>query len=641
MSFNERQKEIINHVNGPMLCIAGPGSGKTTSIIQRVAHLIDSGIDPMKILVITFTKAAALEMKGRYNSRPDSVAGPVFSTIHSLCFKVLNKYNPRVFNKTNILTGTEQAKILSPIIKQLRLEAIDYYSTINAACSAISFKKNTGKSFGDNGIEYFTKEQLNTVYSEYEKEKKRLRKIDLDDLLLYTYKLLKSNNAFLNYLRNKFSHIMIDEFQDTNKVQAHIFYLLAAPKNNICVVGDDDQSIYGFRGAEPGVMFDFEKKFPGCKRVVLNANYRSTHNIVEVSKQLISCNKTRYDKDLVADNDKDGFIGFSKQQNMKSEVETIIQKITKFQAWGVPLSQIAILYRTAVEAQPLLSALIEWNIPFYTKDPVVCAFEHWIFQDILLFKKASDGNISMREFLRIVNRPNKYVPAKVLPNKYDPTLIIQSCNYISNERSRAQCRGQMIRFFYFLEEMKKDDPKTFIFKLCHDLDYLDYLDQYVVDNNVDKSQLLDILNLLISTASKFKTFDEWTLYAATATRKFKDKIKRMTRENSVFVSTMHKAKGLEWQHVIIMDANEEINPYYRAEFPADIEEERRLFYVAVTRAKKSLMIYYLEKRGENNLSPSRFLFEMGLMKSLGGNQKRRSNSNRSRSGKASGFCKIK
>lgn len=615
MPFNDSQQKIINHINGPLLCIAGPGSGKTTSIIYRVINLIKNGISPDKILVITFTKASADEMKTRYLKNPESISGPTFCTIHSLCYKVANQYNSAKYNFKNLISENEQKIFIIKQIKSFRIEFSDFNAVFMSAMNAFSRHINTGLRFNEMNTEYFMPEQLSAMYAAYTDYKNIKNKYDFDDLLIDVLNLFKGNKNILCFWQQRFKYYIIDEFQDTNKIQAEIFYLLSEPDNNICVVGDDDQSIYGFRGADPNVMMDFEKRFKGCNKIILNINYRSCSNIVNASLKLINTNKYRFVKPLVANNVNDGTIMLIKNRNPVSEVENITKKIKELKKSGEQFNEISVLYRTNIQSQGLITSFIKNDIPFYTEDSVVNIFEHWIFRDIKNFKKVADDKCNIKEFLSVVNRPNKYIPGKIMPKDYNKKEIIAAGDFISDSWQRTSYKKKITEWYRKLDALKECSPKEFIEGILYSLDYLMYVQDYAQKTNTDFYQLQDVIQELIMTAEHFTSFEEYYSFAEAEIKITKEKVANMKKESSVFISTMHKAKGLEWKNVFIIDCNENIVPYFKANSDEEQEEEKRLFYVAITRAKENLFIHYVEERNNKAMYPSSFLVDAQIIKS--------------------------
>lgn len=610
MAFNEKQLEIVNHIEGPLLCIAGPGSGKTTSIIGRVHNMVKSGINPGNILVVTFTKAAADEMKERYLRMPDAVEGVIFSTIHAICFRILRKHMPDRLTKDAVLQEFDQRNFFKEKTKYLHLERSDQDAIVSTLIGAISQIKNNDISPYSIELEGCTNEEFVAIYQDYENFKKEENKIDFDDMICMVDNLFASHKDILDAWRRKFKYLIIDEFQDTNILQSKILYNLAYPENNICIVGDDDQCIYRFRGAVPQIMLDFEKQFSGCKKVILDTNYRSEKEIVAATKRLIEHNKVRFGKSLNAFKTGDGQISYTQFKNRDKELGVILKDIKNRQRKGEALEEIAILYRNNAQAQQIASLCTKMEIPFYTNEPVYHIYEHWIFRDILNFKKVADNKCNVFEFLSVINRPNKYVSRKILPTEYSEEGVMKSVFKISEPWKRKKMQDAFDDFYYWMEKMSEMTPSDFISSMRKKLKYDDFIKDYAESNRLDISQFTDVLDEIEETSKVFTTFPEWLDFTKKELEEFKEKIRGKTKEGSISLSTMHKAKGLEWDVVFIVDANEEITPYYKATTEEDIEDERRMFYVATTRARKELNICYFEKRNKTPMYPSRFIKDM-------------------------------
>lgn len=610
MEFNQEQLKVINHISGPLLCIAGPGSGKTTSIIQRVVNMTNKGISPQSILVVTFTKAAAEDMKQKYYKQKDAKQGVTFGTIHSFCFSVLRKYNNDKYNKDSILTDIEQRDFIRAKIRPLRIEWSDQEHIINSILGAISNIKNNGINPNSIEVDGCSNETFLAIYNAYEKFKAENNKIDYDDMLFITNQLFEKDHMLIDSWRDKFQYLIIDEFQDTNKLQAKILYDLAYPNNNICIIGDDDQSIYAFRGAVPEIMLNFEKQYPYCTKVILNKNYRSTPEIVASTKKLIEKNEVRFAKPLESTKTTEGEVQHLPFKNRDKEIAYIIKTLKSKQKDNISLNNIAILYRTNNQVPQLTQALVKANIPFYTYELVLSNYDHWIFRDIKLFKKVVDGTCTTNEFLSIINRPNKFVSRKILPIKYSEKGVIDSSFKLSTDWQKKKLYDQLSDWYDVIHKMKEMVPSEFIQTIRKSLNYDKFIEKYAEENRLDKSQFFDILDEIQDDSEPFEDYDAWMNFVQLELENFKEKMKHKTKDCSVSLLTMHRAKGLEWDEVFIIDANEDITPYYKAENSKEIEEERRMFYVAATRAKTKLTICSIEKRNKTPMVVSRFVSEM-------------------------------
>lgn len=607
--FNEKQKQIVNHIEGPLLCIAGPGSGKTTSVIGRVLNMVDKGINPNNILVVTFTKMAADEMRERY-SKESGKDGVHFGTIHAICLKILNEN----LSKQQILSEEEAKDFFAKIIDKRYIERAEIDSCVQNVMTAISCYKNAQEQIEEgmtipSGLGV-TAEELVKYYQWYERWKKENKKIDFDDILIQTLDLLKADEKVLNKCRKQYQYIIIDEYQDTNNLQAAIFYLLAAPLNNICIVGDDDQSIYGFRGANPKVMLDFEKVFPGTMKIVLDTNYRSAKSIVSKSKNLIEYNKERFPKELNAFSTEDGEVVVKSFTNKATQNKYLISDIINSHVAGIPYEDMAVIFRTNSEANTIANALIAKKIPFYTQDYITDMYKHWVFSDLLIFHKLANQKASLNEFKRVINRPNKFIPVS-LPIK-EPTLesTLAAAQLIPEHWKREKVSEHLQNFFYELNAHKNDAPYDFICFVRYTLGYDDYIRYYSEKRNLDPYNFLSMLDAILDESKSIPDFKTWLNFAKESSLSIKKELSRKLKTGAVALTTMHKSKGLEWQKVYIINANEDTIPYYKSEKISEIEEERRMFYVAATRAKKSLNVFYSKSADRKRLKASRFLDEL-------------------------------
>lgn len=607
--FNEKQKQIVEHINGPLLCIAGPGSGKTTSVIGRVINMVEKGINPENILVVTFTKAAADEMQERFEKKSDKT-GVTFGTIHSICLKILKNYNSVFYNNECILEESKAQDFFSKIIDKRYIEKTEIESYVKSLMTAIGCIKNTQCLPEEVNVEGVTTEELKRCYKWYENWKNENHKIDFDDILIHTLDLFKTNEKVLNKWRKQYTHIIIDEYQDTNNLQAEIFYLLAKPKNNLCVVGDDDQSIYGFRGANPQVMLDFEKEFEGCKKVILDTNYRSETSIVEASKKLIENNNIRFKKELNAFKPEKGEIVVKNFATSMHQNKYLVEEIKSAHRTGISYDEMAVIFRTNSEANAIARLLVLHKIPIYTQDLITDVYKHWIFDDIKIFYKIALGTATMNEFRRVMNRPNNYLPHKLFTGEVSFENIYNCTTIIFEKWKREKAQENITKLFSTVEKAIKKNPYEFVKAVRYDLDYEEYLHEYAKLRNVDAESLTSILDIVEDEAKNISDFDSWFNFAKESSLRMKDELSRKLKDGAVALTTMHKSKGLEWNKVFIVNVNENVTPYFRAKTLKEVEEERRMFYVATTRAKHSLNIYYCNVKGKESIQPSRFISEI-------------------------------
>ena len=610
MNFNERQQQIINHIDGPLLCIAGPGSGKTASVVQRVYNMVKNGISPSDILVVTFTKDAANEMKERYY-KLSKKTGVRFGTIHSICFNILKRSSS--FSLNNVLSEQDVYALITNLCKEAHLNYAELHEIVPAIINQISKVKNNNIDLSSYKPERCSTETFKRIYKKYEDYKNTNFLVDFDDMIIDCAELLKNNSDEREFWQNSYKYIIIDEYQDTNFTQADIFYMLAAPQNNICVIGDDDQSIYRFRGADPNVMLSFEKKYPNCKKVFLDINYRSEKSIVQATSSLIKNNKNRFSKSLKANKTNLGSISLDGYKNRKNEIQGLILEIQKAHHAGLDYDDMAILYRTNNQSSIVVSSLLKNNIPFKTNEKPVNIYQHWIYKDIIKYYHLAQGVGTKSELIDILNKPNRYLSYKIFGNITVPTFdeLIKFSHYLGQSWKVESAQKKINELNSWLYVLNGKSPSDFIRILSNSVGYKKYLSEHAEFMNVDESEFKDILDELFDDALKFKSFEEWFNYIDEYNKTFKEKTsKKLNEKRGVTLSTMHGSKGLEWNTVFIIDTNEEIIPYKKAVSVESIEEERRLFYVGCTRAEEVLHIMYItSKNGEKCIS-SRFIPEL-------------------------------
>ncbi|MGN0374742.1 MAG: ATP-dependent helicase, partial [Butyrivibrio sp.] len=408
MNFNDSQMSAIRHGDGPMLVIAGPGSGKTTVLTMRIKYLIEEyKVNPEEILVITFTKAAAEEMRSRFEKLSGGKRGVTFGTFHAVFFYILKAaYN---FSVNNIIKEDEKNYILKELIEKSSLETEDINDTLNNISGEISRVKTEGIDIDSYYSAAFPEEEFRRIYKGYDSTLRGRRLIDFDDMLLYCYELFVKRPDILKRWQKKYTYILVDEFQDINKIQYDVVKMLAKPQNNIFVVGDDDQSIYGFRGSKPEIMLNFEKDYTDCKKTVLDINYRSSSNITTAAGLVIQNNKIRFSKTVISVNPPGDKVNIVEFNTTGEEYKRIVSDIRKSVQNGKKYRNHAVLYRTNSGAGSFIRCMIENNIPFVLRDGVPNMFEHWIAVDFLTYMDIAMGSRKRRDFIRIMNKPKRYI----------------------------------------------------------------------------------------------------------------------------------------------------------------------------------------------------------------------------------------
>lgn len=605
MQTNKAQSEAISHKEGPMMVLAGPGSGKTLVITQRTKYLIEKyGVNPSKILVITFTKAAATEMKERFKKIMGEVYAPVyFGTFHSVFFAILRQaYN---FNGNNILRESQRIQFLKEIIEKLELEIDDESDFISGITGEISAVKNERIPLEHYYSMNCSEEVFRVIYRKYEEKLRRANLIDFDDMLVFCYELFKERPDILAAWQKRFEYILIDEFQDINQVQYDIVRMLAMPEDNLFIVGDDDQSIYRFRGAKPEIMLNFEKDYKQTKKVLLDINYRSSVAIVDTALRVIKNNRNRFAKSIRTINGNGAEVVYRTFDGQPEENKDIVENILRYTKSGYEFSDIAVLFRTNTQSRLLIEKLMEYNIPFTMRDSIPNIYEHWITGNIISYIRIAMGSKDRKEFLQIINRPKRYVSREYINTT---EISLEKLKEVYKDKEWMQERIEKLE--YDIKLLGRMDTYSAINYIRKGIGYEEYLAEYADFRKIKVEDLMDVLDEIQESSKNYKTFEDWFAHIEEYTIEIREQEKNKQMDaNSVSLSTMHSSKGLEYKLVFIIDANEGITPHKKAVVDADLEEERRMFYVAMTRAKEQLFIYSLKERFNKKLEISRFVGE--------------------------------
>lgn len=607
MSFNPSQREAILHKDGPMLVLAGPGSGKTLVITERTKHLIQEyGINPANILVITFTRAAAAEMKERFFRLMDGKTYPVtFGTFHAVFFAILkHAYNYRA---ENIIRDEQRMNCMREIIKRHHLEYEDETEFITALLGEIGLVKNTGIQIANYYSTNCAEEMFRKIYNEYHEYLYLHRLIDFEDMLVYTWELFRERKDILGAWQNKYQYILIDEFQDINQIQFEIVKLLAGERRNLFVVGDDDQSIYRFRGAKPEIMLHFEKDIPGTKTVLLDTNYRSEANIVDHALNLIGHNKERFDKRIRAEKKREKEVEYAVFQSQREENLRIIRDIADAVERGGSYRDFAVLFRTNTQPRLLMEQMMEYNIPFRTRDRIPNLYEHWIAKDIFAYIRIVQGSRERKDFLQIMNRPKRYISRESLDEE---TVAFDVWEWYFREQEQPWVAERIETLEHDIMQMKRMNPFAAINYIRKGIGYDEFCAEYADYRRIRVDDLYDVLDELQESAKGYETYNDWFDHIDAYSKEL-EALYRSQAEciESVALSTLHSAKGLEYENVYLIDVNEGIMPYKKAVLEQDIEEERRMFYVGMTRAKKNLHLFSVKQLNQKDADISRFIGE--------------------------------
>lgn len=607
--FNKSQIQAISHMDGPAMVLAGPGSGKTTVITHRIKNLIEKAeVRPENILVVTFTKAAAISMQKRFSTLMNGGKGQLvtFGTFHSVFYKILRK--SRRYEATEILSERQKTDYIREIIGRYGISSNDISELSQNIINDIGNIKGNMLNAQEYEPSCCKKEDFIKVYNAYNLELKKDGKMDFDDILRECYLLLCENHTILEQWRELYKYILIDEFQDINRIQMNIIELLASPLNNIFVVGDDDQSIYGFRGARPEIMIEFKDYYPEAELIVLDVNYRSTQSIINVAGRVIENNKTRLDKCAHANNNKDFQPDIRKFRNQVEELKFVVSKIKEYENQGISLSEMAILVRNNSQIQEISSFLKNRKIEAESGKHRSNIYNGMIAKDILSYVRGAlkfDGTYFNEDLIYVLNKPQRYISRQV----------VLSVNMNISAVRRIYSKNNIDSFLFHIEMIRKLPPQAALSYIRKGAGYEEYLRLYAIENNIPMSGLLKQLEQLVQDCSKFNTLEQWINSIDSAQNSEGQNFgKKSSGEggtnNRINIMTMHGSKGLEFKAVFIVDANQGIIPTSKALRERDFEEERRLFYVAITRAIDYLNIYAVEERLGCPIEVSMFVEEM-------------------------------
>lgn len=611
--LNENQLKAVNHLDGPCMVLAGPGSGKTRVITYRIANMVvNKNIKPTSILAISFTKASSIEMKNRALSLSNDfrMNKVTYGTFHSVFFRILRYFEN--YNIESILDEKTKRIGLKNILKGLNIENADDDETIGQVINEISYVKNELMDKRDFKSEVLTNDEFIKVYNFYEEYKQQMNKIDFDDMLIKTYELLKNNKAALDRVRSVYRYILVDEFQDINKVQFEALKLIANPSNNIFVVGDEDQSIYGFRGSRPDFLLEFEEYFSNTKKVLLDINYRAKGEIINIANRLIEKNTNRYEKVIKCGQGNGAKVNYISPEDSEEEAVYIAKDIkNKVQEDYTEYTDFAVIYRTNIQSRALVDVFMDMRIPFVVKDSIVTIYDHWAAQDILAYLRIGVNPNSNKDWIRIINKPFRYI------SKDNLNLIKDEPDFINSLINKCDLHPKQVKTINDLDidisYVKGLNPKNAISYIRTTLDYDRYILDYCANRKIKTNGLIEILNELESSATNFKTIQEYLEHIERVKSEIVDN-KNNKETDGVIFTTMHSAKGLEFKNVYIIGANEGTIPHEKSYEIDDeekkndqIEEERRLMYVAITRAEENICISSPVNKYGKRVSKSRFV----------------------------------
>ena len=626
--LNREQQQAVQHTEGPLLILAGAGSGKTKVLTVRIAYLLAQGVNPYEILAITFTNKAAKEMKSRVEGIVGDVANRIWlSTFHSFCAKFLRFEldNFLGYNSNFTIYDTSDSQVvIKAALKALNLD--DKYYPVGAMISAISDAKNKLMFASDyrKQARDFYQQKVADVYEYYERELRKNNALDFDDLLLVAVKLLQSNAAVLDKYSKRFRYVMIDEYQDTNHAQYLLAYLLSSHWKNIAVVGDADQSIYAWRGADIQNILDFEKDYPNCTSIKLEQNYRSTKIILDAANAVIDHNEGRPEKNLWTDKVEGAKIQHFTAQSEHEEAAFIGDTIVKkHDIHGVPYGDMAILYRTNAQSRVLEEALIKRALP-YTMVGGTKFYDRKEIKDVLAYLRVLYNPFDDLSLLRIINVPKRSIGATTVSKLQDYArengtslfMTLTQLHLVDTIKGKTKEKLEEFGILIFTLVAEMDD-KSVLDILEAILDRTGYLAQLEESTDPQDQARAENIGELLSVAKDFQdtnptgTVEDFLEQVALVN----DVDSFEQEESKVTLMTLHAAKGLEFPIVFLGGLEEGLFPHSRTLMnPEEIEEERRLAYVGITRAEKELYISNATTRTvfgrTSSYLPSRFIDEI-------------------------------
>lgn len=606
--LNTAQQKAVCHETGPMLVLAGPGSGKTTVLLCRISRLLERGLaKPQEILALTFSKAAAEEMKSRFENL-NGASGVSFGTFHSIFFRILrSRYG---WNVEQIFQEEERRSILRNSIEAEKWDIPDleeYISQFFSQLSLMNSELEQPNRFTPVGMPV---EEFRKLYRAYEGYKERHEKLDFDDMLTQCYQLLREDAAVREYWQRKYKFILVDEFQDVNQAQFACLQILAEKHQNLFVVGDDDQSIYAFRGARPDFLLHFPTLYPAAKKVTLNTNYRSTERIVNLAERVIGNNEVRFVKNMKGIGEAGDKVTFFLAEDAAKEAAHIAEKIGRLLDEGVPLTEIAVIYRTNLQGGAFARELYKRGVPYDLRDNSGNVYEHWVAKDLLAYLLLAENEESDSALRRILNKPKRYIGKDLLAEAETmPYTLLRSFFVCPSLKGWQEENLENLRID--LNQIRKRTPYDALKYIRKVIGYDEYLEEFAAYRRTSAQVLQEIADEIMETAKDCADVRSFREQLERLSLQMKEQSrKKGQKRNGVALMTMHGAKGLEFRAVFLPSLVEGIVPHEKG--MDTVAEERRLFYVAMTRASEKLCLSAILQRYEKERKPSRFLAEMGL-----------------------------
>ena len=616
MVFSKEQKSAIHFKDGPALVLAGPGSGKTTVIVNRIISLIkEHSVSPSSILVITFTKAAAKSMRQRFLSLTgESYVSVTFGTFHAVFFSMLrHAYN---YSAGSIIKADIQYNYIRNAAMGFELEYPDENEMVTGIISEISRVKSNRLCIDTYEAVSCPAATFRLIYKKYENMLISRRMIDYDDMIIMCYELLSKRADYRKAWQDKYKYILVDEFQDINKAQYDTIKLIAGKQANLFVVGDDDQSIYAFRGSKPDIMLGLSTEYRDIVQMYLNTNYRCSSEIVAGARSLIEYNKVRFAKDIRSCGMCSGRIKVCKMADIEEEALYLSKEVRELIADGIKPEEIAVISRTNIISNIYYTRLNSDGVACRTLTAVHNIYDSWLMQDIAAYMRLSQEMYDKENAVRIINKPSRYIKR---------ALITQPFNFEHLRKCYDGDEGliKIINDMQFdIKMLSHMSPYAAVNYILKGIGYEDYINEEIIRKRLNKEEVYAKLTEIKTLSRKYMDIKQWLKYIDEQAEKTEQENKSDKRQGNqknsdekdsagaVNIYTMHSCKGLEFKAVFIMDACEGIIPYNKAVLDNEIEEERRLMYVAMTRAKEKLYLVYPIKRYGHDTAASRFISEI-------------------------------
>ena len=601
MGFTGEQEKAISSAKRAVLVIAGPGSGKTTVLTERLLYLLRSGVPAASCLLLSFTRASSREMEKRFQKKSGNGEMPHFSTIHALCLGLLRE--ERGIGTESLATLYEKMDWISSYFFEKGIQREEIEEMLSNYCNQIAYFKSITEAERLSFLREEKNEDFLSLYRYYEVMREQRRKLDFEDLLLEVLKELQKGTEISERWKMRYRHILVDEFQDLSLIQYAIIHALSERAEGIFAVGDEDQSIYGFRGASPGILFRFTEDFPDCEKIFLKDNFRSKEEIVALSGRLIAKNKARFKKSFVGRKGSGGTAKYYLVENAMEEGKLLLKHVKESLERGCPPEELALLVRSKNQIPPLLPLFMEEGIPIVMEESVRNVFQHFIGKDLLAYLRLAENPERSMDLIQILSKPYRGLRREKIVHQEGGLRDLKSA--AKSKREQVEVK----RLEKELSALSGLSPWDGLLYIRKEIGYERYLEEFAKKKNRDFTEWWDILEEITEMAANYKDRASFFRFVTEFNRKALEK-RREDREDGIRFMTYHSAKGLEFDEVFLPDCVEGVIPDGRAKKEEELEEERRSFYVAFTRARLGIHIYVTKERYSKKVHPSRFIGEL-------------------------------